>query len=142
MDTETPARGRSRAGAGNASSKRSCSEKRHSSPPRDRYHPPIIDAPRNKRPEPAVAKARLRENAKHYAKKYRDRFGPYDRGRHRLAEVSKIAMHRRRIGRDDLDFNPLLKSMKTDPSHIWSPRMVSIATQLTWDEYQELGIRT
>jgi hypothetical protein len=90
-----------------------------------------------KRPHPVTVKAQHHEIAVRYA---RGR-GPYDPLGHRLAEVSKLAMHRRRTGRQDVEFDVLIRRMQAHPN-AWSRSMVAKATRLTWGERVALKIKT
>jgi len=87
--------------------------------------------------------ARHAEIAWRYAwqrRQKRERFGPYDRGRHRACEVSKLAMYRQRQGHG-FDPKPVIEDIMTN-ARIWTARALGQRLKLTWAERCELGLRT
>jgi len=84
--------------------------------------------------------ARHAEIARRYARHRRERFGPYDRGRHRCAEVSKLAMHRRKQG-NGFDPNPVIDDIKHN-ARMWTAAALGRRLNLTWAERCQLRLRT
>ncbi len=87
------------------------------------------------------ATARHAEIRRRYARHRRDKFGPYDRGKHRCAELLRLAEHRRRHGRLDFDPHEVVVDVRADP-RTWTARAIGTRIKLTWQERIELGIKT
>jgi hypothetical protein len=85
--------------------------------------------------------ARHAEMARRYARAKRERFGPYDRGRHRCAEVLRLAGHRRSQGRLDFDPDAVVGDIMANP-RLWTARAIGSRLALTWEERTELGLTT
>jgi hypothetical protein len=85
--------------------------------------------------------ARHAEIARRYARHKRERFGPYDRGRHRCAEVLRLAEHRRGQGRLDFDPDVVVADIMANP-RLWTARAIGSRLALTWEERTVLGLTT
>ena len=72
--------------------------------------------------------ARHVEIKRRYQRHARERFGSYDRGRHRAAEVSKLAKHRRQSG-NGFDPKPIIDDIFAN-ARIWTARDWGIGSGL------------
>ena len=87
------------------------------------------------------AAARHAEIARRYARHRRERFGPYDRGKHRCAEVLRLAGHRRSQGRLDFDPDSVIAEVMANP-RLWTARAIGSRLALTWAERTLVGLTT
>ncbi len=85
--------------------------------------------------------ARHAEIARRYARHKRERFGPYDRGRHRCAEVLRLAQRRRSEDRLDFDPDELIADIQDNPRRS-TARAIGQRLKLTWAERVELRLTT
>lgn len=85
--------------------------------------------------------ARHAEIARRYARDNREKFGPYDRGRHRCAEVLRLAQHRRHQGRLDFDPEKVIADIRDNPRR-WTARAIGDRLKLTWAERVALRLTT
>jgi hypothetical protein len=85
--------------------------------------------------------AKHAEIDRRWARYHRQKFGRYDRGRHRAAEVIRLAAHRRRQNRLDFDPKEVIDDIFANP-RVWTARAIGHRLKLTWTERCNLGIRT
>jgi len=88
-----------------------------------------------------AAAAKRAEIARRWRRRNRERFGPYDRGRHRCAEVLRLAQHRRHQGRLDFEPDEVVADIRDDPRR-WTARAIGQRLKLTWAERVELHLTT
>ena len=93
------------------------------------------------RAEPNNVAGKLAEIARRYRAENLRRFGPYDRGRHRCAEVLRLAEHRRSQGRLDFDPDVVIADIMANP-RLWTARAIGSRLALTWAERTVLGLTT
>ena len=88
-----------------------------------------------------AAAAKRAEIARRWRRRNRERFGPYDRGRHRCAEVLRLAQHRRHQGRLDFEPDEVVADIRDNPRR-WTARRIGERLKLTWAERVELHLTT